>query len=181
MAEKKRPGGQESDKSAEARNLAQEALEEMKHGDRAEGKFLAEEAEQLDPSAADQVLKGKKSGSSAFAGKSESRKTGSAERVVASGDHVDMARGETTTDHDFIRRWAEKRGGRPTVVKGTEDREGEGILRFDFAEPDEKLEEIDWDTFFRTFEDRKLALLYQDKTEGGKISRFFKFVRREGS
>ena len=89
-----------------------------------------------------------------------------------------MARGETTTDHDFIRRWAEKRGGRPTVVKGTEDREGEGILRFDFAEPDEKLEEIDWDTFFRTFEDRKLALLYQDKTEDGKISRFFKFVRR---
>jgi hypothetical protein len=35
MAEKKRPsGGQESDKSAEARNLAEETLEEMKHGDR---------------------------------------------------------------------------------------------------------------------------------------------------
>jgi hypothetical protein len=61
MAEKKRPGGQESDKAAEARNLAQYALEEMKHSDREEGKFLAEEAAQLDQPAAGKVLK--KSGS----------------------------------------------------------------------------------------------------------------------
>lgn len=89
-----------------------------------------------------------------------------------------MAAGSTTTDHAVIRRWAEQRGGRPTVVKGTEGGDGEGILRFDFAEPDEKLDEIPWDEFFRTFEDRRLALLYQDRTEDGRISRFFKFVRR---
>lgn len=90
-----------------------------------------------------------------------------------------MSAGQTTTDHEFIRKWAEQRGGRPSVVKATEGEDGEGILRFDFREKDESLDEIDWDTFFQTFEDRNLALLYQDKTADGHTSRFFKFVRRE--
>jgi hypothetical protein len=91
-----------------------------------------------------------------------------------------MAQAETTTDHNTIRRWIEERGGRPAKVKGTESDDGEGILRVDFAEPDEKLAPIDWDEFFKTFEDRKLAFLHQDKTSDGHQSRFFKFVRREG-
>ena len=90
-----------------------------------------------------------------------------------------MAEGLTTTDHNTIRKWAEARGGRPARVKGTEDRSGEGILRFDFAEPDEKLEQISWEEFFTTFDDRRLTLIYQDKTSDGKLSRFSKFVRRE--
>jgi hypothetical protein len=85
--------------------------------------------------------------------------------------------GTTTTDHDTIRKWAEARGGRPARVSGTGD-EG-GILRIDFQEPDERLEEIDWETFFAVFEDRKLAFLFQDKTAGGKTSRFNKFVSRD--
>ena len=89
-----------------------------------------------------------------------------------------MSTSETTTDHDTIRKWIEDRGGVPTVVKGTEDDEGEGILRIDFVERDEKLEEISWDEFFDTFEDRGLAFLYQDETKDGKESRFFKFVNR---
>ena len=89
-----------------------------------------------------------------------------------------MSTSETTTDHDTIRKWIEDRGGVPTVVKGTEDDEGEGILRIDFAERDKKLEEISWDEFFDTFEDRGLAFLYQDETKDGKESRFFKFVNR---
>ena len=56
-----------------------------------------------------------------------------------------MSSSETTTDHDTIREWIEKRGGIPTVVKGTEGKDGEGILRVDFAERDEKLEEIPWE------------------------------------
>src|SRR3954454_18079573 len=86
---------------------------------------------------------------------------------------------ETTTDHDAIRQWVESRQGRPTRVKGTGDEHGEGILRIDFAEPDEKLEEISWEEFFETFDDRKLGFLHQDQTADGKTSRFFKFVRRE--
>lgn len=89
-----------------------------------------------------------------------------------------MASAIRTTDHKLIRKWIEERDGRPTVVKGTEGKDGEGILRVDFREPDEKLEEIPWDEFFQTFEDRQLAFLHQDKTADGKPSRFFKFVHR---
>jgi hypothetical protein len=92
-----------------------------------------------------------------------------------------MAQASRTIEHKAIRKWAEERGGTPARVKSTEDRSGEGILRFDFAEPDEKLEPISWEEFFETFEDRKLALLHQDKTVDGKTSRFFKFVRREAN
>ena len=89
-----------------------------------------------------------------------------------------MSAAETTTDHDAIRAWVESRGGTPARVRGTEDDEGEGILRIDFAEPDEALEPISWEEFFETFEDRNLAFLYQDETADGQESRFFKFVNR---
>lgn len=89
-----------------------------------------------------------------------------------------MSTSDTTTDHNTIRKWVEKRNGRPAVVKGTEGKDGEGILRIEFRHAD-KLEDIDWDTFFETFDDRKLAFLYQDKTADGKESRFFKFVNRD--
>ena len=85
--------------------------------------------------------------------------------------------GRTTTDHDTIRAWAEARGGRPARVADTG--EAGGILRIDFREPDEGLEEIGWDTFFAVFEDRKLAFLYQDETASGGTSRFNKFVSRD--
>jgi hypothetical protein len=86
---------------------------------------------------------------------------------------------QATTDHDAIRRWVESRQGRPTRVRGTGDERGEGILRIDFSEPENKLEEISWDEFFETFDDRKLAFLHQDRTADGKVSRFFKFVHRD--
>lgn len=89
-----------------------------------------------------------------------------------------MSSSETTTDHDTIRKWIEDRGGIPTIVRGTEDDEGEGILRVDFAERDDQLEEIPWDEFFEIFEDRGLAFLYQEETKDGAESRFFKFVNR---
>lgn len=44
-------------KAAEARNLAQEAVEEARHGDKDEAKFLAQEAKALDPKGATEVLK----------------------------------------------------------------------------------------------------------------------------
>ena len=85
---------------------------------------------------------------------------------------------KTTTDHDEIRRWAEERGGRPASAKGTESGGKPGVLRFDFNEPEESLEEISWDEFFDKFEDARLALLYEDETKDGKESRFFKLVNR---
>ncbi len=86
-----------------------------------------------------------------------------------------MTLANTTTDHQTIRKWAEQRSGRPARVKTSEPGE---ILRIDFGEPDESLEEISWDEFFRIFDDRKLAFLYQERTQSGETSRFSKFVER---
>lgn len=38
----------------------------------------------------------------------------------------------------------------------------------------------DWDEFFKIFDDNELAFLYQDKTKEGEVSRFSKFVERNG-
>ena len=45
-------------------------------------------------------------------------------------------------------------------------------------EKDDSLEEIDWNQFFEIFEQNKLALLEQEETSSGRMSRFSKFVRR---
>src|SRR5215216_1928970 len=87
-----------------------------------------------------------------------------------------MSQATTTTDHDEIRRWAEERGGRPSLVRT--GRGKGGILRFDFGEDDEKLEETSWDEFFEVFDDNNLAFLHQDQIGSGQTSRFFKFVAR---
>ena len=92
-----------------------------------------------------------------------------------------MSTSDTTTDHDVIRKWVEKRGGRPSVVKATEDQtKGGGLLRIDFRDKDHALDEIEWDEFFEIFDKNKLAFLYQDKTKEGEESRFNKFVERDG-
>lgn len=91
-----------------------------------------------------------------------------------------MSTSETTTDHNTIRKWIEDRGGWPTIVKATADKgKGGGLSRVDFREPDDALEEIDWEGFFRIFDENKLAFLYQDKTKDGETSRFNKFVARD--
>jgi hypothetical protein len=87
-----------------------------------------------------------------------------------------MSAAKAITDHRRIREWAEARGGRPARVKEVKG-EG-GILRFDFGEKDDSLEEIPWETFFDVFEKNELALLEQEETAGGKPSRFSKFIRR---
>jgi hypothetical protein len=86
-----------------------------------------------------------------------------------------MSSSDTTTNHTEIRTWAEAREGRPAKV----DTGGKGgILRIDFGEPEDNLEEISWDEFFQIFDENKLAFLYQDKTADGGQSRFNKFVNR---
>ena len=83
-----------------------------------------------------------------------------------------MAEAITTTDHDTIRRWAEKRDGHPAVVRTS----GKGgILRIDFGEPEESLEPIEWDEFFKIFDENNLAFLHQEEGE----SRFNKFIERD--
>jgi hypothetical protein len=90
---------------------------------------------------------------------------------------------KTTTNHTTIKKWAEARGGKPVAVKRTE-RDGDvGLLRIDFPgySGAESLEEITWDAFFKKFDEKQLAFLYQEQTSSGEESRFFKLVSRENS
>lgn len=88
----------------------------------------------------------------------------------------------TTTDHNEIRKWVEKRNGHPAMVAATErnDRPG-GILRIDFDDPDGSqdvgLHRISWEEFFKVFDKNGLAFL---RVENGD-SRFNKFVERESA
>jgi len=88
---------------------------------------------------------------------------------------------KTTTDHAEIRKWAEARGGKPATVKRTESNKEAGVLRIDFPgySGSDSLEEISWDEFFKKFDEKHLAFLYQDKTSSGEQSRFFKLVSQE--
>jgi hypothetical protein len=75
-----------------------------------------------------------------------------------------MSESKKTTDPKEIQQWAEKHGGVPAIVRGTEnDGKGEGVLRIHFPEKsddDDKFEEISWEEFAREFEKNKLALVY---------------------
>jgi hypothetical protein len=86
---------------------------------------------------------------------------------------------QITREHETIRRWAEEREGVPATVSSTK-RPGEiGILRIMFPKTgkDDNLQQISWEDFFRKFDENELQFLYQEKTNDGQLSRFFKFVR----
>ena len=95
----------------------------------------------------------------------------------------DMSSAKTTTNHDEIRRWVEKRGGHPAVVAATENSRGKsgGLLRIDYDEPggndDDRLHRITWDEFFRIFDENDIAFLHDPEGD----SRFSKFVQKEGA
>jgi hypothetical protein len=84
-----------------------------------------------------------------------------------------MASAKRTKNHQEIRNWAEERGGIPTIVKGTE-----GLLRIDFIRGaksggrEQSLEEIDWDRWFKIFDENGLSFLHSPEKE----SKFFKLV-----
>jgi hypothetical protein len=86
-----------------------------------------------------------------------------------------------TTDHEFIRKWAEERDAVPSAVKGTGGGEDPGIIRLDFPgySGEGKLEPISWDDWFAKFDENDLALIYQEETAEGERSNFNKIVKRE--
>lgn len=93
-----------------------------------------------------------------------------------------MSSAKTTTNHEEIRKWVERRGGHPAVVAATEnDGRSGGLLRIDYDEPggndDTRLERIGWDEFFATFDKNDIAFLYDPDSD----SRFSKFVQKEGA
>ena len=93
------------------------------------------------------------------------------------------AQSNVTTDHDQIRNWAEERGAEPACVRGTGGEGDIGMLRLEFpgapGARDESLQPISWDDWFSKFDDRGLALLFQDQTARGEKSNFNKIIARE--
>jgi hypothetical protein len=68
-------------------------------------------------------------------------------------------------------------------VKGTGDTGDIGVLRLDFPgySGGDSLQEISWEEFFEKFDERNLALLYQDETASGQKSNFNKIVDRKAN
>lgn len=92
--------------------------------------------------------------------------------------------GHTTTDHDFIRRWVEERGGWPARVAGTSRGNDAGLIRIDFPgfSGEGSVERIEWDDWFAGFEANQLAFLHRDMDHGGgDLDRFNKLISRSGN
>jgi hypothetical protein len=96
-------------------------------------------------------------------------------KAKASKASKKSADSKSTTDHEEIRSWVEERGGQPSRVEGT------NLLRIDYPgfSGEGTLEPLDWDEFFRIFDENNLAFLYQETTKDGGESRFSKFVDRD--
>ena len=77
------------------------------------------------------------------------------------------------TDHHEIRKWAEQHGGKPAAVDRTHQGDDVGIIRIMFPKAPHSehshLVEITWDEFFKEFEERKLALVYDPTSLFSKI------------
>lgn len=100
---------------------------------------------------------------------------------VAKENDMSSHLSKTTQDHEEIRKWAEARGGKPSHVKATGSKDDVGILRIDFPgySGEGTLEPITWEQFFEKFDERNLALVYQEKTASGEISNFNKIISAE--
>lgn len=106
---------------------------------------------------------------------------GSVERAiwVGSSDERSGHQGETlvTRSHEVITQWAEDRGGVPATVPGTEHNGLPGVLRFAFPGGQKgRLQEVEWDDWFETFDSRDLVMLFQERLSNGNRSNFFRFV-----
>jgi len=77
-----------------------------------------------------------------------------------------------TRNVEVIRRWAEARKARPATYPGGDPRRPR-VLRFDFPDFDKNLQELSWEAWTKTFEDRRLVFVFQEKKRDGKQSNFF--------
>src|SRR5213596_628162 len=78
-----------------------------------------------------------------------------------------------TRDHNTVRSWARERKAKPATVPGTEPDGHLGVLRLDFpGYGGDRLEEVSWEPWFATFDDRDLEFVYQEHTKDGAQSNF---------
>ena len=87
-----------------------------------------------------------------------------------------------TADHKIIREWVEARGGIPCRILDSEaPTEDEGVLEIVFTKNlSKKFVQLNWSDFFKKFDQFHLAFEYEDNHEGEPISKYFKFLWRNG-
>lgn len=79
-----------------------------------------------------------------------------------------------TRNPEVIKHWAEERKAVPATVPGTEHDDHLGVLRFNFpGYGGQNLQEVSWDQWMKTFEDRNLVFLFQEHMKNGNMSNFF--------
>jgi hypothetical protein len=97
-----------------------------------------------------------------------------ADTAAQTQDDSDRA-GDTraTADHDEIRAWADERHAVPATDEGAGEATGPIVLRFRFPRsPAANLEQIDWPTWFRTFDHLRLRLIYVVPSDGSRSNSF---------
>ena len=116
----------------------------------------------------------------AAGGGQRSASTGRAKWIESPADR-DERPGQTlaTRNHDVIQRWADERGARPATIPGP-DPESPRVLRFDFPGfGGQDLEPVGWEEWFRTFDDRNLVFVFQERLKNGNQSNFFRLDNPE--
>ncbi|MDX8467879.1 hypothetical protein RFM26_19475 [Mesorhizobium sp. VK23B] len=101
-----------------------------------------------------------------------------------------MAGTITLTEHDAIRSWAAARAGFPAIVDVSPQAGTQPMLRLVFGQnayededrPERPLnaggyELVEWDEWFRIFDEQKLALVVA-ADEPGRREEFHQFIRR---
>jgi hypothetical protein len=96
---------------------------------------------------------------------------------ISSPDEKPDRPGQTlqTRSHEVIKAWAEARGARPAAATRGPDGQPR-TLRLDFGEATRNLEPIDWDEWFRVFDERGLVFVYQERRRDGRQSNFFRLA-----
>ena len=104
-----------------------------------------------------------------------SRTTLRAKWIDSADEHEDRpGQSLATRSHEVIRRWAEERRASPATTPGG-DAERPHVLRFNFPGYDKNLQEISWEAWFGTFDERDLVFVFQEHMKAGSPSNFFKF------
>jgi hypothetical protein len=105
-----------------------------------------------------------------------SKTTQHAKWIHSPDEHEDRpGQSLATRSHDVIQHWAEARHAHPATV-GAEDGQAR-VLRLDFPGFEGKggsLREIDWEEWFKPFDERELVFIFQEHRADGSQSNFFR-------
>ncbi len=113
--------------------------------------------------------------SRAARGRQMGRSTLHAKWIDSAADRAERP-GQTlaTRNHEVIQHWADERGAVPATIP-TNDPTSPRVLRFNFpGYGGRSLQPVRWNDWLKTFDNRELVFLFQDRMKSGKQSNFFR-------